>query len=219
MQRHFDAELSELSDQLLTIGSHVEAALARAMHALVERDVDEAKKVIEADRVIDVLEVEIEQACLTLLARFQPEAKDLRFVTMALKINNDLERMGDLASNIAKRSLELQQEPQLKPLIDLPRMAEIVQGMVHGCLDAFVRRDADLAREICTRDDSVDQLNVQIFRELVTFMLGDPSTIQRALSLLNVSRQLERMGDLATNISEDVVYLVEGKVIKHNLSK
>jgi len=156
---------------------------------------------------------------LKLLALRQPIATDLRFITSALKINSDLERIGDLSVNIAQRALDLMEHPLLKPLIDIPRMAQLAQKMVKDSLDAFVNRDADLARNVCMRDDEVDQLNHQIFRELLTYMIQDTKAITRAVDLILVGRHLERIADHATNISEDVVYLVKGKTIKHHIEE
>ena len=218
MERHFDVELGHLRERLMAMAGLVEEAIGRATHALVARDAKLARQVVESDEPINLAEVEIDEFCLKLLALYHPEATDLRFVTMAFKINNDLERMGDLAVNIAERTLELLKEPLLKPLIDLPRMAELTQGMVKDSLDAFVKRDAERAREVCRRDDAVDELNDQLFRELLTYMLQDPKSIQRAVGLILIGRHLERIADHATNIAEDVVYLVQGKTIKHHLA-
>ncbi len=218
MERHFDVELGHLRERLMAMAGLVEEAIGRATHALVARDAKLARQVVESDEPINLVEVEIDEFCLKLLALYHPEATDLRFVTMAFKINNDLERMGDLAVNIAERTLELLNEPLLKPLIDLPRMAELTQGMVKDSLDAFVKRDAERAREVCRRDDAVDELNDQLFRELLTYMLQDPKSIQRAVGLILIGRHLERIADHATNIAEDVVYLVQGKTIKHHLA-
>jgi phosphate transport system protein len=200
------------------MGGFAETAIGQAVKALVDRDAELARTVVASDEAINESEIEIDEHCLRLLALHQPEAADLRFIAMAFKINSDLERMGDLAVNIAERTLELLREPLLKPLIDIPRMAEVVQTMVRDSLDAFVRRDAELARSVCRRDDQVDQLNDQIFRELLTYMLQDPKSIARAVGLILVGRHLERIADHATNIAEDVVYLVQGKTIKHHVA-
>ncbi len=218
MERHFDVELGHLRERLMAMAGLVEESIGRATHALVARDAKLARQVVESDEPINLAEVEIDEFCLKLLALYHPEAGDLRFVTMAFKINNDLERMGDLAVNIAERTLELLNEPLLKPLIDLPRMAELAQGMVKDSLDAFIKRDAERAREVCRRDDAVDKLNDQLFRELLTYMLQDPKSVQRAVALILIGRHLERIADHATNIAEDVVYLVQGKTIKHHLA-
>ena len=215
MDRHFQNELESLKGQLLSMASLVEEAIHRSIQALVERSQELAEEVISSDDAINMAEIKIDDFCLKLLALHQPAAIDLRFITSAMKINNDLERMGDQAVNIAERALELLKEPQLKPLIDLPRMAELAQKMVRDSLDAFVRQDPELARDVCRRDDEVDALNDQVFRELLTYMMQDPHTITRAVHLLLVGRHLERIADHATNIAEDVIYLVQGRTIKH----
>jgi phosphate transport system protein len=215
MGSHFHAELVLLKGELLSMASLVEQALHGSIQALVERDEELAQKVIASDDAINMAEIKIDDFCLKLLALHQPTAIDLRFITSALKIDNDLERMGDQAVNIAERALELIKEPLLKPLIDIPRMAELAQKMVKDSLDAFVHKDPDLAREVCRRDDQVDALNDQVFRELLTYMMQDPRTITRAVHLLLVGRHLERIADHATNIAEDVIYMVQGKIIKH----
>ena len=219
MERHIDTELKHLQERLLFMGGLVEEAIGRAMRALVSRDAALAQQVVTSDAAVNMLEIEVDDLCLKFLALHHPEASDLRFVTMAFKINNDLERMGDLAVNIAERTLDLLKDPLLKPLIDIPRMAAMAQGMVKDSLDAFVRRDADLAREICRRDDDVDNINQQLFRELLTYMLQDPRTIERAVELILVGRHLERLADHATNIAEDVVFLVQGRTIKHHVAE
>ncbi|MDH7499915.1 MAG: phosphate signaling complex protein PhoU [candidate division NC10 bacterium] len=215
MGPHFHAELESLKGLLLSMASLVEEAIHKSIKALVERDEGLAQGVIASDDAVNMMEIQIDDFCLKLLALHQPAAIDLRFITAALKINNDLERMGDQAVNIAERTLELLQEPLLKPLIDLPHMAELAQKMVKDSLDAFVRKDTELARDVCTRDNQVDALNDQVFRELLTYMMQDPRTITRAVHLLLVGRHLERIADHATNIAEDVIYMVQGKVIKH----
>jgi len=215
MQLHFHVELESLKSQLLSMASLVEEAIHRSIKALVERNEELAQEVIASDDAINMAEIKIDDFCLKLLALHQPAAIDLRFITSALKINNDLERMGDQAVNIAERTLELLKEPLLKPLIDIPRMAELAQKMVKDSLDAFVHKDTKLARDVCTRDDEVDALNDQVFRELLTYMMQDARTITRAVHLLLVGRHLERIADHATNIAEDVIYMVQGKTIKH----
>jgi len=193
-----------------------EAAIGLAVKALMSRDAQAAQQVIASDDAVNTMELEVDELCLRIMALYQPEAKDLRFLAMALKINNDLERMGDQAVNIAERTLELLKEPLLKPLIDIPRMAQIAQGMVKDSLDAFVQQDVPRARAVCQRDDEVDRYDDQMFRELLTYMMQDPKAITRAVNLILVSRHLERIADHATNIAEDVIYLVEGKNIKHH---
>ena len=218
MQRHFHEELDALKQTLLAMGALVEDQIRRVMRALVERDEALARDVIERDHQVNAYDVEVDEKCVELLARYQPAASDLRFLTTAMKIVTDLERIGDQAVNIAQRALELNREAQLKPYIDLPRMAAKSQQMVKDSLDAFVARDAGLARDVCARDSEVDALKEQVFRELLTFMMGDPKTIARALHLILVSRFLERVADHATNIAEMVVYMIEGKIVRHALA-
>ena len=218
MQRHLDLELAALKDDLVRMAGLAEAAIGLAVNALVSRNAEVAHQVIASDDAINTLEVEVDERCLRALALYQPEAGDLRFLAMILKINNDLERMGDQAVNIAERTLELLTEPLLKPLIDIPRMADLAQRMVKDSLDAFVRQDGALAREVCGRDDAVDRYDDQLFRELLTYMMQDPRSISRAVNLILVSRHLERIADHATNIAEDVIYMVEGRSIKHRLT-
>ena len=215
MQRHFDQELAQLKEVLLQMGALVEHQIQQALQALVERDSDLAVAVIERDHEVNALDVEIDDTCIKLLALHQPTARDLRFVTTAMKISSELERMGDLADHIAERALELNTEPQLKPYIDIPRMANWTMRMVKECLDAFVKSDSAMARKVCADDDFVDDLNEQLFRELLSFMLENPMTITRAIRLTFVAKSLERIADHATNISELVVYMVEGKNIRH----
>ena len=218
MERHIDVELARLKDELVRMAGLAEAAIGLAVKALMSRDAQAAQQVIASDDAVNTMELEVDELCLRIMALYQPEARDLRFLAMALKINNDLERMGDQAVNIAERTLELLKEPLLKPLIDIPRMAELAQGMVKDSLDAFVRQDVELARNVCRRDDEVDRYDDQIFRELLTYMMQDPKAITRAVNLILVSRHLERIADHATNIAEDVVYLVQGKTIKHHMA-
>ncbi len=219
MERHFDEELKGLKGKLLQMASLAEESIARSVKALVERDKKLAEEVLSSDEAINLLEIEIDEVCLRLLALRQPIATDLRFITSALKIITDLERIGDLSVNIGERALDLMEQPLLKPLIDIPRMAQLAQKMVKDSLDAFVNRDAELARDVCRRDDEVDQLNDQIFRELLTYMIQDPKAITRSVDLILVGRHLERIADHATNIGEDVVYLVKGKTIKHHIDE
>ncbi|HME94223.1 MAG TPA: phosphate signaling complex protein PhoU [Methylomirabilota bacterium] len=218
MQRHFHEELEGVKHTLLAMGGLVEDQIRRAMKALLERDDALAQEVIDRDRQVNTYDVEIDEQCVSLLALHQPAAGDLRFITTAMKIVTDLERIGDQAVNIAQRVLELNREPRLKPYIDLPRMAERAQRMVKESLDAFVARDTALARRVCGEDAEVDALKEQIFRELLTFMMEDPRTIPRAIRVILISRFLERVADHATNIAEMVVYLVEGKMIRHTLA-
>ncbi|MFZ1059167.1 MAG: phosphate signaling complex protein PhoU [Candidatus Rokuibacteriota bacterium] len=218
MQRHFHEELEGLKQTLLAMGALVEDQIRRVMRALVERDDGLAQEVIDRDRQVNAYDVEVDEKCVELLALHQPAAGDLRFITTAMKIVTDLERIGDQAVNIAQRAIELNREPQLKPYIDLPRMAESAARMVKESLDAFVNRDTALARQVCAEDEAVDALKEQVFRELLTFMMEDARTIPRAIRLILISRFLERVADHATNIAEMVVYLVEGKMVRHTLA-
>jgi len=197
------------------MASMIETAIANAVKSLIERDSDLARLVVQSDEQVDALELEIDKQCVDLLALRQPLAIDLRFITSSIKITNNLERMGDLAVNIAERVIPLSQEPQLKPLIDIPRMATITQTMVKDSIDAFVNRDTELARSVYERDSTVDAMNDQIFRELLTYMMQDPANITRAVHLILISRHLERIADHSTNIAEEVVYIVKAKVVKH----
>jgi phosphate transport system protein len=218
MQRHFHEELDALKQTLLAMGGLVEDQIRRVMTALLERDSALAQEVIDGDRQVNAYDVEVDEKCVELLALYQPTAGDLRFITTAMKIVTDLERIGDQAVNIAQRALELNQEPQLKPYIDLPRMADRAQRMVKESLDAFVARDTELARRVCGADAEVDGLKEQIFRELLTFMMEDARTIPRAIRLILISRFLERVADHATNIAEMVIYMVESKMVRHTLA-
>ncbi len=211
----FDLELKELKEKLLYEGGLVEKAINNAIKALLERNSELADRVIEDDPIVNALEVEIDEFCLKLLALRQPAARDLRFITTAIKINYDLERIGDMAVNICERVQELNQEPILKPYIDLPMMAETVQTMLKESLEAFVNEDVATARKVMKDDQMVDQLLDQIFRELLTYMMQDMKTISRATRVLFISKYLERMADHAVNIAELVVFLVEGKIIRH----
>jgi phosphate transport system protein len=215
IDRHYDEELRELRHLVLEMGGFVERQIADAMRALVERDEEFARLIIERDKTVNRMDVQIDDICLRLLALHQPAGRDLRLITTALKITTDLERAGDMAENIAERAIELSREPQLKPLIDLPRMATIAQGMLRQALDAFVREDSDMALQVCHQDDAVDALTDQLLRELLTFMMESPQTISRALRLIFVSKYIERLADHATNIAEMVVFMVKGKSIRH----
>lgn len=212
---HFHQELTALQDAILRLGAMVEKHIHEAVQALRERDTALASRVIEQDRRVDEFEMEVEETCIRLIALHQPVAKDLRIVTTGISLTHELERMGDLAVNIAERTLELCEEPQLKPLIDLPRMAEHAEQMLRRSLDAYIREDVALALEVCDSDDLLDQLNAQVFRELISFMIENPRTIGVATRLILVGRYLERFGDHATNIAEMVVYMVEGRNIRH----
>ena len=218
MQRHFHEELEALKQTLLAMGGLVEDQIRRAMRALLERDDVIAQEVIDRDRQVNTYDVEVDEQCVNLLALHQPAASDLRFIPTAMKIVTDLERIGDQAVNIAQRALELNREPQLKPYIDLPRMADRAQRMVKESLDAFVAGDTALARQVCAADAEVDALKEQIFRELLTYMMEDPRTVSRAIRVILISRFMERVADHATNIAEMVIYLVEGKMVRHTLA-
>ncbi|HSK76223.1 MAG TPA: phosphate signaling complex protein PhoU [Thermoanaerobaculia bacterium] len=216
MERHLDHELDRVRQMLLRMGGLVEGMVAEATQALLDRNGALCKGVIDGDRAVDQLEMEIDEVCHSLIGRKQPTAIDLRFLVAVMKINSDLERIGDSAVNIAQSVEHLNDQPPLKPYIDLPHLSQLVQTMVRQSLDAFVNRDVELATEVCKSDDGVDGLYKQIFRELLTYMIEDPKTVSRALHLLLISRNLERIADHATNIAEDVVYYVEGRDIRHS---
>jgi phosphate transport system protein len=216
MDRLFDEELIELRRKLLHMAAHVEEAITLAVRSLKERKESLAHEVLSGEAITNAADIAIDELALRLLALRQPMASDLRFITSAMKIGSDLERIGDLAVNIAQRSLTLLQSPPLKPLLDIPEMSALAQRMVRDAIKAFIDRDEALARDVCKRDDIVDHYNDQIFRELLTYMLADPATISRAMDLILVSRNLERIADHATNIAEDVIYIVSGKTIKHH---
>ena len=215
-ETHFQKELEELKENLLKMAAMVEEAIRNSIQSLVNRDSGLAQKTFEFEDRINKMEITIDEMCLKLLALRQPMAADLRFITSAMKITTDLERMGDQAVNISERTISLNEEPQIKPYIDIPRMAEIAQSMVKDVLDAFVNRDPKLARSVCARDDVVDGLNDQVVRELTTYMVSDPKTITRSVHLMIVARCLERIADHATNIAEDVIFMVDALVIKHH---
>jgi phosphate transport system protein len=216
VDRHFVHEIDALKAQLLLMGGRAETIVQKSIESLRRRDPALAREVLADDRELDQQEIDIEARCVSLLALQQPLASDLRFVTAALKISNDLERVGDHAVNIAQSALRLSAEPQLKPLVDIPRMTDLAAGMLREALDAFVERDAETARRLVRRDDEVDELNRQMFRELVSFMIEDPHTITRAMELILVARNLERVADLATNVAEEVVFIAEARIIKHH---
>jgi phosphate transport system protein len=214
--RHFHDELSHVKVRLLTMSGEAEAALGLAVEALLERDGEKARRVIAGDRVIDSMEVEIEEQCINLLALQQPMARDLRMLTSALKIANDLERVGDHAVNVAQSTERLTQARPITPEPEIVEMARLARDMLSDALEAFIRGDASAGREVCLRDDKVDALHRSVFRILLTHMMEDPHMIGAGMELFLVSRNLERVADLATNIGEDVVFLVEGKSIKHH---
>ncbi len=214
--RHFHDELSQVKVRLLTMSSEAEAAVQLAVEALLERSAEKAERVIKGDRVIDRMEVEVEEQCLNLLALQQPMAKDLRLLVASIKIANDLERVGDHAVNIAQSADRLAKHRPITPEPEIFEMARLAREMLSDALEAFVRSDSNAGREICRRDDKVDALNRSMFRILLTHMMEDPHSIGAGLELLLVSRNLERIADLATNVGEDVVFVVEGKSIKHH---
>lgn len=217
--RHFHDELARMKDRLLDMSGLAEDALERAVKSLLDRDAAEARHVVTDDKKIDALEMETEEAVTNLLALHQPVARDLRLILSALKITNDLERVGDHAVNIAQSAERLIAHRMITPEPELVEMARLARGMLADALSAFVRGDAPLGRQVCQRDDQVDALNDSMFRVLITHMAEDPHTIGAAMELFLVSRNLERVADLATNIAEDVVFLVEGKTIKHHAEK
>jgi phosphate transport system protein len=216
IERHFDDELKALKQRLVEMGTRSEESVRLAMMTLTARRESLAEEVFRMEQKINADEMEIEEEALRLIAQHQPVAKDLRFLTSTIKIINELERIGDLAVNITEVALDLMKQPLLKPLIDLPRMANIASQMVKDSLDAFISDDSRKAKSVCERDDEVDSLNDQVFRELITYMIQDPANIKRAVDLILVARHLERIADHATNISENVFYIVEGKTIKHH---
>ena len=216
MERHFEQELATLREQLLRMGGQAEAITKKGIRALERRDPALAEEVFADDHAIDRLEIDVEERCVRLLALQQPMARDLRFITAALKISNDLERVGDHAVNIAGAAKRLASEPPLRSLGDIPRMETLASAMLRDALEAFVRRDTESARALCRRDDEVDQLNRRISHDLLTTMIEDPSTISRLLELILVARNLERIADLATNVAEEVVFISEARIIKHH---
>jgi len=216
-ERPFDEELKSLREKLLEMATRAEEQIALAVRALTDRDEEQACQVLAREEAVNLLDIEIDGTCLRLLALRQPMAADLRLITSAMKISSDLERIGDLAVNIAERTLDLLKSPQLKPLIDIPRMTGIAQQMVRDAIRAFVEGDDRLARAVCERDDQIDRLNGQVFRELLTYMMQDRRAIGRAVDLILIGRHLERIADHATNIAEDVIYMVRGKTIKHHI--
>lgn len=215
MERHFEQQLQAIAAAVQRMGGLVEQAIGRSVEALVKRDAEFAQVVIDDDEAIDHLELEVDQLVMETLARYQLAARDLRFVTTAMKIVPDLERIADHASNVCERSLELSAEPPIKQLVDIPQMARRAQEMVRGALDAFINRDPDAARAVIAMDDELDGQMEHVFRVLLSYMMEDPRTISRAIRLTFVAKCYERIGDQATNICEMVVYMSEGRVIKH----
>jgi phosphate transport system protein len=216
MERPFDEELTFLKEYLLKMAGLVEESIILSVKALKERNEEFIRQVFMKEEAINKMDIDIEQMALKLLALKQPMAGDLRLIVSAMKMGGELERIGDQAVNIAEGAQELLKVPLLKPLIDVPRMASLAQNMVRDSLQSFIDLDADLAQSVCVRDEEMDQLYDQVFRELLTYTIADPTTIPRAIELILIARHLERIADHATNISEDVVYLVRGKTIKHH---
>jgi phosphate transport system protein len=213
--RGYESQLGKLRSYVLEMGGLVEDQIAQAVRALLERDQRLARATIQRDHTVNRLDVEIDDLSLKLLALHQPAARDLRLITTALKITTDLERIGDLATHIAERAIELAAEPPLKPYVDIPAMASLASSMLHRSLDAFVRDDVDLALEVCASDDTIDTLHAQVVRDLLGIMGRDPASISRTMRLLFVSKYLERVGDHATNIAEMVIFMVKGRSIRH----
>jgi phosphate transport system protein len=218
--RHFEEELEQLKTRLLEMGGLAEEQVRRAVKGLVDRDRELIDRVLNGgDDPLNALHIEIDSRCFTLLALHQPMAVDLRAIVAAVKINTDLERVGDLAINIAEAAARYAAHPPVKKLIDIPQMARIAQSMLRDALDAFVERDTALAQLVLNEDDRLDALKTQIFRELLTYMLQDPSTIEPALDLILISRHLERIGDHATNVAEDVIFMVSAKDVRHHAAE
>ena len=215
--RHFQEELDQLKRRLLEMGGLAEEQVRVAIKALVDRDAGLIERGITGDEPLNAMHIEIDNRCFKLLALHQPMAVDLRAIVSAVKINTDLERVGDLAVNIAEAVKRYMRHPPVKELIDIPRMADIAQRMLRDALDAYVRRDTALAQAVLNEDDALDSLKTQIFRELLTYMLQDPSTIEGALDLILISRHLERIGDHATNIAEDVIFMVSARDVRHHV--
>jgi phosphate transport system protein len=215
----YEHELRQLREQLLVMGSHVETIIGDSIKALMERDTALAERTITADKLVDRMEVELDGLCLEILARRQPMASDLRFITLVLKVVTDLERIADLGVNVCERVVELNAEPRLKPYVDLPRMGREVQAMLRDVLDAFVAKDPSKARQIIERDAVVDALYAQVFRELLTFMMEDARNVYRATRLQSIGKYLERMADHTTNLAEMVIFMVDGRDVRHLKSR
>ena len=213
--RHFQEELEGLQARLLEMGGLAEERVRAAVHGLVTRETALIDKVIHGDEPINTLHIEIDNRCFTLLALYQPMATDLRSIVASVKINTDLERVGDLAVNIAEAARRYTSHAPVKKLVDIPQMGDIAQAMLRDALDSFVRRDTQMSRQVLNEDDRLDTLKTRVFRELLTYMLADPSTVEPALDLILVSRHLERIGDHATNIAEDVIFMVSALDVRH----
>lgn len=220
MERHFDEELKELHKEILKMAVMVQEAIAKSIESLKNRDKSEAQSIIDTDDKIDELELMIDEKCIDLIARYQPMARDLRFITTGMKINAELERIADLSVDISQRVLELADKPMLKPLVDIPKLSIVAQNMVRDVIDAFINRNMELAKKVVFSDEEADRLRDLVQEELINdYMAKDPTTAPRAMPLLLIARHLERICDHATNIAEDVIYLVEGKVVKHHLEE
>jgi len=214
----YERELREVKESLIYLGALAEQSIREALESLLKRNSELAQKVVDGDTGIDRLDEQIDEQCLRILALRQPTARDLRFITTAIKINGHLERIGDMAANIAEKAIILNREPQLKPYIDIPRMAEITRGMIRKSLDALINEDHTLAEEVKREDEIVDNLNEQIFRELLTFMIEDPRTTHRALLIMQISKSLERISDHAESIADAVIFMVTGENVRHKYS-
>ena len=215
MERHFEKDLNELKERLLWMGSLAERSVHQAVHAVLNSDEQLAQRVLDEENAINEMQIELDDRVLHLLALQQLMAADLRFVLAVSRINNDLERIGDQAVNIAQSAQRILRHPRVKPYVDLPKMSDLAETMVRDALDAVVRRDVDLAQKVLASDDQVDNLRDQIFRELLTYMMGDSSVVYPAFELILVAKNLERIGDHATNIAEDVIYIVQGRDVRH----
>ncbi len=215
MERHFEKDLEEMKERLLWMGSLAEKAVHQSVQAVLDNEKDLAQRVIEEENAINEMQIEIDERVMKLLALQQPAAGDLRFILAVARINNDLERIGDQAVNIAQSALHILRHPRVKPYVDLPRMSELAEEMVRDSLNAVVRKDVELARNVLTRDDLVDSLRNQIFRELLTYMMENSAVIYPAFELILVAKNLERIADHATNIAEDVIYMVAGRDVRH----
>lgn len=213
--RQYEEDLQQLRARVLEMGGLVEKQISDAMTSLVDRNSALAREVIGRDHTVNYLDVAIDEASTKLLALHQPAARDLRFITTSVRISTDLERIGDIAQNICERAIELNQEPPLKPYVDLPQMAEWARAMLRDSLDAFVREDTELALQVCQRDDFIDKLTAQLFNEMLSHMTQDPQSVSRAVRILFLAKYLERIADHATNIGEMVIYMVKGKSIRH----
>ncbi|MDD5423381.1 MAG: phosphate signaling complex protein PhoU [Candidatus Omnitrophica bacterium] len=220
MERHMDQELKELNIEFLRMGAYSEEAIYKAIEALKNRDRGMAQAVVDADKFVDKLELEVDERCIDLIARYQPMAKDLRIIATAMKINSELERIADIAVDIAQRTLEIVDKPFLKPLVDIPKLTALAQGMVRMAIDAFIKGDIESAKKVALSDSEADRLRNAIQKELIEdYMVKDASTAPRAVQLLLIARFLERICDHTTNIAEDVIYMVQAEVVKHHPEK